>query len=47
MVISPENISPRSGIHTAPTAKARVMKPKNSYRKLLSDKFLILFMITS
>ena len=41
----PENMLPRSGIHTAPTRKARLSSPKNSFKKSLSERFLIFFIM--
>ena len=43
----PENMVARSGIHTAPIRKQAVIKPKNSFRKLLSERFFIFFIIHS
>ena len=39
----PVNICARSGIKNAATTKLTDTKPKNSFRKLLSERFLILF----
>ena len=44
---SPESISPRSGMHTAPTRKQVDRNRKNNFKKSVSDSLFSFFMAFS